>query len=71
MAVRRIRRGDRIIAAWDAGLPPPPEAFTPEGRSAVIECYFFRWPEDGATYRAPEHPHIAEWGEALRATRPK
>lgn len=68
MAVRRIRRSDPIIEAWDAGLPPPPEAYLPEHHSTLIELIFFRWPEDGGlTHR--EQPHCAEWMEALRASR--
>lgn len=68
MAVRRIRRGDSITEAWDAGLPPPPEAFLPEHRGTLVELIFFRWAEDGGlTYR--DQPHCAEWMEALRASR--
>lgn len=68
MAVRRIRRGDPIISAWDAGLPPPPEAYLPEHRDTLLELIFFRCPEDGGlTHR--DQPHCAEWMEALRASR--
>jgi hypothetical protein len=62
--VRRIRRGDSVIEAWDAGLPPPPEAYLPENRSTVLELIYFRWPEDGMSYR--DQPHASAWMDALR-----
>lgn len=71
--MRRVKRSrqpkpDILTAAWDAGLPPPPEAYLPDHRSTLIELIFFRWPEDGGlTHR--EQPHCAEWMEALRASR--
>ena len=68
MAVRRIRRGDPIVSAWDAGLPPPPEAYLPEHRDTLLELIFFRWPEDGGlTHR--DQPHCGEWMAALWASR--
>ena len=68
MAVRRVRRGDPIVSAWDAGLPPPPEAYLPEHRDTVLELIYFRWPEDGGlTHR--DQPHASAWMGALRASR--
>lgn len=63
---RRRENRDPIISAWDAGLPPPPKAYLPEHREQVIECLFFRWCDDHARYRGPEHPHYRAWAAALR-----
>ena len=66
MAVRRIRRGDPIVSAWDAGLPPPPEAYLPEHRDTLLALVYFSGPWDGRTYSWHDHPHRTEWAEALR-----
>lgn len=66
----RRKRDDRdaLTLAWDAGLPPPPEAYLPEHRDTLLELIFFRWCEDGGmSYH--DQPHRAEWMEALRGER--
>lgn len=69
--VRRLsrRRMDAcpIIAAWDAGEPPPPEASEPSRRGEVIAAIFFRWCERRPAWVGPHHPHIREWLAAMDA----
>jgi hypothetical protein len=64
---RAKREADPIGAAWDAGLPPPPEAFQPESRDLVIDTYFFREWEHPRQWEGRHHPHNAEWRDAMRA----
>jgi hypothetical protein len=63
MAVRRVKRGDSIERAWDAGEPPPPEAYLPEHRETLLRTIYLRW-GDVPTYRN-DHPHLREWLAAL------
>lgn len=64
----RRRRDDRdaLKLAWDAGEPPPPEAYLPEHHDTLIELVYFSGPWDGRTYSWHDHPHRTEWAEALR-----
>jgi len=68
-SVRRLsrRRVDAcpIIAAWDAGSPPPDAAHDPARRGEVIACLFFRWAERRPAWVGPHHPHIREWLAAM------
>lgn len=63
MAVRRVKRGDSIESAWDAGEPPPPEAYLPENRETLLRTIYLRWGEV-PTYRS-DHPHLLDWLAAL------
>lgn len=54
-----------VEAAWDSGLPPPPEAFQHEHRDDVIACIFFRWSECRTGTYGKDHPRLREWLNAL------
>lgn len=55
-----------VEAAWDSGLPPPPEAFQHEHRDTLIGCVFFRWAERRPQWVGEHHPHLRDWLAVLR-----
>lgn len=64
---RRTEPHDPITDAWDAGDPPPPEAFEAQNHELVGDCILFRWAEAPAAWPGTTHPFFMLWHEALKA----
>lgn len=66
---QRLNAPESLEAIWDAGLPPPEWAFLPgDHREELSELAFFS--TDAGPYMfAQDHPHYAEWMQALHSSR--
>lgn len=64
---KRADARNPIEAAWDSGLPPPPEAHDPASRDTLIGAIFFRWAERRPQWVGEHHPHLRDWLAALRS----